>query len=105
MEFKEDVYVIYWHKSEGAWRWKNVSRERRWAATIADDSLKEYGEACIELHSHPPGAIHFSRVDDLDESGKFRIFAILVDIHDNPQIHFRCGIYDKFFQIPAAWVS
>lgn len=105
LEFKEDVYVIYWHKSDGAWRWKAVSRERRWAATIADDSLKEYGEACIELHTHPPGAIHFSRADDLDESGKFRIFAIMVDIHDTPQIRFRCGIYDQFFQIPAAWVS
>ena len=104
-EFKEDVYIIYWHKSEAAWRWKAVSRERSWAATIADDTIAEYGEACIELHTHPPGAIHFSRADDLDESGKFRIFAIMVDIHDNPQIRFRCGIYDHFFPIPASWIG
>ena len=104
-EFKEDVYIIYWHKSEAAWRWKAVSRERSWAATIADDTIAEYGEACIELHTHPPGAIHFSRADDLDESGKFRIFAIMVDIHDTPQIRFRCGIYDHFFPIPASWIG
>lgn len=104
-EFKEDVYIIYWHKSEAAWRWKAVSRDRSWAATIADDSVAEYGEACIELHTHPPGAIHFSRADDLDESGKFRIFAIMVDIHDTPQIRFRCGIYDHFFPIPGSWVG
>ncbi len=104
-EFKEDVYIIYWHKSDSSWHWKSVSRERSWAATIADDTIAEYGEACIELHTHPPGAIHFSRADDLDESGKFRIFAIMVDIHDTPQIRFRCGIYDNFFPIPAACVG
>ncbi len=104
-QFKEDVYVIYWHKSALTWAWKAVSRERHLASTIADDTLAEYGEACIELHTHPPGAIHFSRADDLDESGKFRIFAIMIDIHDNPKIRFRCGIYDHFFQIPASWVG
>jgi len=46
------------------------------AATIAEDSLSEYGQACLELHTHTPGAVHFSSADDLDESGKFRIFGI-----------------------------
>ncbi len=103
--FEEEVYAIYWNKSESTWQWKAISRERRWASTIADDSLDEYRDACIELHTHPPGAIHFSRADDLDESGKFRIFAILVDIHETPKIRFRCGIYDNFFPIPATWVG
>ena len=56
---------------------------------------------CIRI----PGALHFSRADDRDESGKFRIFAILIDVHDKPKIRFRCGVYDHLIPIPAAWVG
>jgi PRTRC genetic system protein A len=102
-EFKEDVFVIF--RGEEKWGWKKVSRERQRAATIADDTLEEYANACIELHTHPDGAIHFSGADDADESGKFRIFAILTDIHSrSPSIRFRCGVYNYFFQIRAEQV-
>ena len=94
----EDVFVVCW--AENKWLWKKISRERSLASTIADDTQAEYENACIELHTHPNGAIHFSRADDADESGKFRIFAILTDIQSkNPSIRFRCGVYDYFFQI------
>lgn len=105
-DFKEDVYAVYWHEQGEEWRWKAIGRQRRFASTIADDSREEYANACLELHTHPPGAIHFSRADDLDESDKFRIFGILIDVHSTtPKIRFRCGIYDFFAQIPAAWVG
>jgi proteasome lid subunit RPN8/RPN11 len=105
-EFKEDVYVVFWDDLNETWRWKCVSRERRFAATIADDAQAEYGKACLELHTHPPGAIRFSQADDRDESDKFRIFGILIDVHaDAPKVRFRCGVYDFFKQIPAAWVG
>lgn len=105
-EFKEDVYVVFWNEESKSWRWKWMSRERRFAATIADDAQAEYGKACLELHTHPPGAIRFSRADDRDESDKFRIFGILIDVHaDAPKIRFRCGVYDFFKQIPAGWVG
>lgn len=105
-EFKEDVYVVFWDAENEAWRWKWVSRERRWAATIADDTQEEYGKACLELHTHPPGAIRFSRADDRDESDKFRIFGILIDVHSpKPKIRFRCGVYDFFKQIRAAEIG
>lgn len=104
-EFREDVYLIYWDKTTEHWRWRSAGRENNWAATIADDSLTEYGEACIELHTHPPGVLNFSRADDRDESGKFRIFAILVDVHDKPKIRFRCGVYDHLIEIPSSWVG
>lgn len=104
--FKEDVFVVFWNEKNAEWKWKRISRDRQRASTIADDSLEEYGEACIELHTHPDGAIHFSRADDEDEKGKFRIFGILTDIHSNlPKIRFRCGVYDHFIQIPADFVS
>lgn len=104
-EFKEDVYLIYWDKTAECWQWRSAGRENNWAATIADDTLPEYAEACIELHTHPPGALNFSKADDRDESGKFRIFAILIDVHDKPKIRFRCGVYDHLIQIPSAWVG
>ena len=106
LNFREDVYIVFWHETTSQWYWKNIGTERGWARTLADDSQKEYGEACIELHTHPDGVIHFSQADDRDESGKFRIFGILVDVHSpNPKIRFRCGVYDYFAQIPADYIS
>lgn len=103
--FKEEVYLIYWDKLSGAWQWRASGREHSWASTIADDTLPEYAECCIELHTHPPGALNFSGADDRDELGKFRIFAILIDVHDKPKIRFRCGVYDHLVPIPAVWVG
>lgn len=103
--FKEEVYLIYWDKLSGSWQWRASSRQHSWASTIADDTLPEYAECCIELHTHPPGALNFSGADDTDELGKFRIFAILIDVHDKPKIRFRCGVYDHLVPIPAVWVG
>lgn len=106
IQFREDVYTVFWNEATSKWWWKSIGTERGWARTLADDSQKEYGEACIELHTHPDGIIHFSQADDRDESGKFRIFGILVDVHSaNPKIRFRCGVYDYFAQIPADYIS
>ncbi|HMS09267.1 MAG TPA: hypothetical protein PKE66_07275 [Pyrinomonadaceae bacterium] len=103
--FKEEVYLIFWDKQHGEWHWRASGRESNWASTIADDTLPEYAECCIELHTHPPGALNFSGADDRDELGKFRIFAILIDVHDKPKIRFRCGVYDHLIPIPAVWVG
>lgn len=106
IQFREDVYIVFWNETTGGWDWKSIGKERNWASTIADDSLSEYGTACLELHTHPNGAIHFSRADDRDEKGKFRLFGILIDVHSsNPQIRFRCGVYDYFANIPANYIS
>ncbi|MBA2377968.1 MAG: hypothetical protein H0V76_00150 [Blastocatellia bacterium] len=103
--FKEELYLVYWDKSLEFWQWRPASRDRTWTSTIADDSLPEYAEACIELHTHPPEALNFSKADDRDESGKFRLFGIFIDVHDNPKIRFRCGIYDHLIQIPFSWIG
>jgi hypothetical protein len=103
--FKEEVYLIYWDSVLSEWRWKASGRKHTWASTIADDTLPEYAECCIELHTHPPGALHFSKADDRDELGKCRIFAILMDVHDKPKIRFRCGVYEHLIPIPAAWIG
>lgn len=103
--FKEEVYLIYWDKVIGSWQWRASGRESNWSSTIADDNLSEYADCCIELHTHPPGALNFSGADDADELGKFRIFAILIDVHDKPKIRFRCGVYEHLIPILAAWVG
>lgn len=103
--FKEEVYLVYWDKVISEWNWKASGREQTWASTVADDSLPEYADSCIELHTHPPGALNFSLADDRDELGKFRIFAILIDVHDKPKIRFRCGVYEHLVPIPAAWIG
>jgi hypothetical protein len=103
--FKEEVYLIYWDTILSEWRWRAAGREHGWASTVADDRLPEYADCCIELHTHPPGALHFSGADDHDELGKFRIFAILIDVHDKPKIRFRCGVYEHLIPIPAVWVG
>ncbi|HLA94200.1 MAG TPA: hypothetical protein VK612_00660 [Pyrinomonadaceae bacterium] len=103
--FKEEVYLIYWDNLLSEWQWHASGRESNWASTIADDTLPEYANCCIELHTHPPGALDFSRADDRDELGKFRIFAILIDVHDKPKIRFRSGVYEHLIPIPAVWVG
>lgn len=103
--FKEEVYLIYWDQVDCCWKWLAAGREHSMASTIADDTLPEYADCCIELHTHPPGALNFSRADDADELGKFRIFAILIDVHDKPKIRFRCGVYDHLVPIPSSFVG
>ncbi len=103
--FKEELYLIYWDDTMASWQWCTSSLDRTWASTIADDTRPEYSEACIEIHTHPPGAYQFSKADDRDESGKFRIFGIIVDVHDKPKIRFRCGVYDHLLPIPFSWIG
>lgn len=103
--FKEELYLVYWDKGRSIWRWSASSRDRTYASTVADDSRPEYSDACIELHTHPPGAYQFSGADDRDESGKFRLFGILVDVHEKPKLRFRCGIYDHLIPIPFSYIG
>ncbi|MGB7070626.1 MAG: Mov34/MPN/PAD-1 family protein [Pyrinomonadaceae bacterium] len=104
-DFKEELYLIYWDQESEFWQWCTSGRDRTWASTIADDRRPEYSEACIEVHTHPHGAYQFSKADDRDESGKFRIFGIIVDVHDKPKVRFRCGIYDHLIPIPFSWIG
>ena len=103
--FKEELYLINWDNQQYGWRWSTSSKARTYASTIADDKRPEYSDACIEVHTHPDGAYQFSNADDRDESGKFRIFGIIADVHDKPKLRFRCGIYDHLIPIPFSWIG
>jgi hypothetical protein len=103
--FTENIYAVYWNEAEKTWAWAEVSRARKFAATIADDEHPAYQNALLEIHTHPPGCPKFSLQDDQDESGKFRLFGILLDLHTAvPKLRLRCGIYDHFWEFPASHV-
>lgn len=104
--FTENLYAICWNSANGNYFWKEISRHRSFGSTIARDDDPAYQTAVLEIHTHPPGCREFSASDDSDESGKFRLFGILVDIHSaHPAIRLRVGIYDSFWEILAEAVA
>lgn len=99
--FTENLYGVYRDEETGHYLWDEISLERSFCSTIASTDHPAYRQAILEIHTHPAGCRHFSSQDTLDESGKFRIFGILVDIHaERPLIRLRVGVYDSFCEIP-----
>ena len=58
-----------------------------------------YAEALVELHSHGNLIAYPSSIDDREEKGKFRIFAIIGTLETSPTIYTRIGVYNHFFPI------
>ena len=104
--FTENLYAVCRNNETGGYFWKEVSRRRSFGSTIAHDDDPAYQTAVLEIHTHPPGCLDFSSQDDRDESGKFRLFGILVDIHSaKPMIRLRVGVYDSFWEIAVEEVA
>jgi len=103
--FTENLYAVFLNEESGSYVWEEISRRRNFGSTIARDDSPAYQKAILEIHTHPSGCLHFSRQDNHDESGKFRLFGILVDIHTRkPSIRLRIGLYDSFWEIPLETV-
>lgn len=60
-----------------------------------------YETALVEVHSHHQMSAKFSSIDDREETGKFRLFAVLGTVFTQPTISVRLGIYDCFTPIAA----
>lgn len=104
--FTENLYAVCWNAENRCYFWKEISGARSFGSTIARDDDPAYQTAVLEIHTHPPGCLNFSSQDDRDESGKFRLFGIFVDIHAaKPAIRLRVGIYDSFWEIPVEAIS
>ncbi len=58
----------------------------------------------IEIHSHHEMPAFFSSMDDEDETG-FRIYGVIGNLCQTPQILFRIGIYGHFSYIPADTIA
>ena len=104
--FTENLYAVFWDEKIKQYFWKEISGSRSFGSTIARDDDAAYKQAILEIHTHPDGCREFSTQDDRDESGKFRLFGILVDIHSaKPMIRLRVGIYDSFWEIPVGLIA
>lgn len=104
--FTENLYAVCWNEKESNYFWEEISLSRNFGSTLARDDSPAYQNAILEIHTHPPNCRNFSGQDNLDESGKFRLFGILVDIHSaKPLIRLRVGVYDSFWEIPVETVS
>lgn len=104
--FTENLYAVCRDNENGGYFWKEISHSRHFGSTIACDDDPAYQNAILEIHTHPPNCQRFSSQDNRDESGKFRLFGILVDIHsEQPAIRLRIGVYDSFWEIPVEMVA
>ncbi|HRH40233.1 MAG TPA: hypothetical protein PKY82_01220 [Pyrinomonadaceae bacterium] len=104
--FTENLYAVCWDETKHDYFWEEISQSRNFGSTIARDDYPAYRNAVLELHTHPPNCRNFSGQDTLDESGKFRLFGILIDIHtEKPLIRLRVGIYDSFWEIPVEMIA
>lgn len=104
--FTENLYAVWRNDCSGDYFWQEISRHRSFGSTIAMDETPAYQNALLEIHTHPPNCRNFSASDTSDESGKFRLFGILVDIHtETPAIRLRVGIYDSFWEIPVETIA
>lgn len=104
--FTENLYAVCLDAEHRRYFWKEISGARSFGSTIARDDDPAYQTAVLEIHTHPPGCVNFSSQDDHDESGKFRLFGIFVDIHSKqPAIRLRVGVYDSFWEIPVNEIS
>ncbi len=104
--FTENLYAVCRDNESGGYFWKEISHSRSFGSTIARDDDTAYQQAVLEIHTHPPGCREFSASDNRDESGKFRLFGILVDIHSGkPLLRLRVGIYDSFWEIPVETIA
>lgn len=104
--FTENLYAVCQNDNNGNYFWKEISSNRSFGSTIARDNDAAYQNALLEIHTHPPGCRDFSGQDDRDESGKFRLFGILVDVHSQtPAVRLRVGVYDSFWEIPLETIT
>jgi len=62
-----------------------------------------HARALIEIHSHHNMPAFFSSTDDADEQG-FRIYGVLGQVLEAPEIRIRVGCHGYHFDIPAHWV-
>jgi len=54
------------------------------------------------IHSHHGMRPEFSRADDADERG-FRLYGVIGNLPEKPEIRMRVGVYGYFWEIPASW--
>lgn len=97
-----------WHSGlnpyNNGWLLEQPAQDRRPASCRPHDGQADvYERVIIEIHSHHGMRARFSPTDDKDETG-FRLYGVIGNIPDEPQIRMRVGVYGAgFWEIPATW--
>lgn len=102
----ENLFYLMWNKAEGKWELIEPEQERE-RATVKpkDDSADSpYGRALIEIHSHHKWEAEASETDDTEEIGKFRIFTVLGNIFERPEVRVRVCVHEFFIEVPAGCI-
>lgn len=73
---------------------------RAWVRPTEQGPESSYARCIIECHSHHVMDAFFSSTDDKDEQG-FKIYVVLGNIFEQPQIRVRIGIFGYFYEMPA----
>ncbi len=73
-----------------------------WSVRPAEDGPgSSYARATIEAHSHFSAWAHWSSGDSAEEQG-FRIYAVLGDVMQRPELVTRVGVYGHHWVVPSA---
>lgn len=104
-EVGEREILFYLNFARGTWD-LNIPEQVATSTSVRplQEVTSSYTNALIEVHSHHTMPAFFSPQDDCEESGKFRIFAVMGQIFTRPTISVRLGIYDCFSPLSATLV-
>jgi len=88
---------------DDGWLLEQPAQTRSAASCRPHDGQEDlYDRVIIEIHSHHGMRPEFSRTDDADERG-FRLYGVIGNLPEAPEIRLRVGVYGYFWEIPAAW--
>lgn len=99
-----DEQIFFLHLVDRAWQLHVPPQEASAYAvqtTLAADDLV-YSQAVLEVHSHHNMDAFFSSIDDREEAGKVRLFAVLGRVNDRPRLVARVGVWAYFMPVPVA---
>jgi hypothetical protein len=88
---------------DDGWLLEQPAQDRRPASCrplAGQDDL--YEKIIVEIHSHHSMPPRFSPTDDKDERG-FRLYSVIGNLPEEPEIRMRVGVYGYFWEIPASW--
>lgn len=78
--------------------------QARAACKATDDGDgSTHQRAVIEVHSHHSMRARFSGTDDAEETG-FRLYAVVGNLFEEPEIRLRVGVYGYMWELPARTV-
>ncbi len=98
--------ILFYVRWEGdAWRLIVPEQDQQHAAVQPIGQGIADGEGVfLEVHSHHAWIGRFSPMDDTDEQGFARCYAVLGTVFTTPTIRVRAQFYGHRWEIPASWV-